>query len=53
MNAVFQLSDCFHCGLPVPAGSRWSVTIDAVPRAMCCPGCEGVAQTIVDIGQSS
>ena len=52
MNAVLQLTDCFHCGLPVPPGSSWSVTIDALPRAMCCPGCEAVAQTIVDIGQS-
>jgi len=44
---------CFHCGLPVPEGSSWTVTIDNVPRAMCCPGCEAVAQTIVDIGQSA
>ncbi|OYO31490.1 heavy metal translocating P-type ATPase [Janthinobacterium sp. PC23-8] len=52
MNAVLQVTDCFHCGLPVPPGSRWNVTIDELPRAMCCPGCEAVAQTIVDIGQS-
>jgi len=53
MNAVLQSTDCFHCGLPVPPGSRWRVTIDELERAMCCPGCEAVAQTIVDIGQSS
>ena len=53
MNAVLQPSACFHCGLPVPSGSSWNVTIDDVPRAMCCPGCEAVAQTIVDIGQSA
>ncbi len=41
---------CFHCGLPVPAGSHWSVEIDQLPRAMCCPGCEAVAQAIVDNG---
>ncbi len=41
---------CFHCGLPVPAGSHWSVAIDQLPRAMCCPGCEAVAQSIVDNG---
>ncbi|HJV82808.1 heavy metal translocating P-type ATPase [Noviherbaspirillum sp.] len=41
---------CFHCGLPVPSGSHWRVTIAGVPRAMCCPGCEAVAQTIVDSG---
>lgn len=53
MNAVLQSVSCFHCGLPVPAGSSWRVTIDDVPQAMCCPGCEAVAQTIIDIGQSS
>lgn len=43
---------CFHCGLPVPADARWSVTIANVPRPMCCPGCAAVAQTIVDNGLS-
>ncbi len=43
-------SACFHCGLPVPDGSHWSVVIDSLPRAMCCPGCEAVAQSIVDNG---
>ena len=40
--------DCFHCGLPVPAGSHWQVTIDNAQHDMCCPGCQAVAQTIVD-----
>ncbi len=39
---------CFHCGLPVPAGSAWSVVIETVTQPMCCPGCEAVAQAIVD-----
>ncbi|WP_051687425.1 heavy metal translocating P-type ATPase [Microbulbifer sp. HZ11] len=38
---------CFHCGLPVAEGSNYSVTIDGVDRAMCCPGCEAVAGAIV------
>ncbi len=42
--------DCFHCGLPVPSGSRFEVLIDGEPRAMCCPGCQAVAQAIVDNG---
>jgi len=42
--------DCFHCGLPVPEGSRWSVEIDAIDQPMCCPGCEAVAQSIVENG---
>jgi len=49
--AVSHLAlDCFHCGLPVSAASAWSVVIDAVAQPMCCPGCEAVAQTIVDNG---
>ncbi|MCC7269769.1 MAG: heavy metal translocating P-type ATPase metal-binding domain-containing protein, partial [Rhodocyclaceae bacterium] len=31
---------CYHCGLPVPAGTRFSVTIGGAPRAMCCAGCQ-------------
>lgn len=46
MNALA----CFHCGLPVPAGSAWTVHIDGVSQPMCCPGCEAVAQAIVDNG---
>ena len=43
---------CFHCSLPVPAGSAWHVTIDAVFQPMCCPGCAAVARSIVDNGFS-
>ena len=45
-------SSCFHCGLPVPAGSSWSVQIAGEARVMCCPGCKAVAQAIVDNGLS-
>lgn len=41
---------CFHCGERVPANSHWSVVIDQQHRPMCCPGCEAVAQAIVDSG---
>ncbi len=41
---------CFHCGLPVPAGAEFSVTIDGARRSMCCRGCEAVAKAIVDGG---
>ena len=47
-KAAGVLDPCFHCGLPVPAGSHWTVPIDGIERAMCCPGCEAVAQAIVD-----
>ena len=41
---------CYHCGLPVPAGLELSVIIEQQPRAMCCIGCQAVAQAIVDNG---
>ena len=39
-------SDCYHCGLPVPAGRRFSAFIGGADRSMCCAGCQAVAQTI-------
>ncbi|TAM47546.1 MAG: cadmium-translocating P-type ATPase [Gammaproteobacteria bacterium] len=41
---------CFHCGLPVPTGAGFGVTVDGVRQPMCCRGCEAVAQAIVDGG---
>jgi Cu2+-exporting ATPase len=43
---------CFHCGLPLPANSHWAVAIDGLARSMCCPGCEAVAQAIVQNGMT-
>ncbi|HEY0584563.1 MAG TPA: heavy metal translocating P-type ATPase [Pseudoduganella sp.] len=48
-----EIAACFHCGQPVAASAEWHVNIEGVERAMCCPGCAAVAQTIVDIGQTS
>ena len=48
-----EIAQCFHCGQPVTASADWRVRIEGVERAMCCPGCAAVAQTIVDIGQAS
>ena len=42
--------NCFHCGQPVPAESQYLVSIDNVTHNMCCPGCQAVAQAIVDGG---
>ena len=39
---------CFHCALPVPPGSHYSVEINGKQQPMCCPGCQAVAQAIVD-----
>ncbi|WP_456295638.1 cadmium-translocating P-type ATPase [Vibrio sp. AK197] len=41
---------CYHCGEDVPVGTDYSVEILNKPRTMCCPGCQSVAQTIVDSG---
>lgn len=44
---------CYHCGEPVPTGSDWRCSILGENRAMCCPGCEAVAQAIVAGGLES
>ena len=43
-------ASCYHCGLPIPADVDLAVTINDVPQAMCCLGCQAVAQSIVDNG---
>ncbi|WP_423228024.1 heavy metal translocating P-type ATPase [Phytopseudomonas dryadis] len=41
---------CYHCGLPVPAGGRFQARILGESRALCCPGCQAVAEAIVEGG---
>ncbi|KHT38821.1 heavy metal translocating P-type ATPase [Vibrio sinaloensis] len=41
---------CYHCGEEVPVNTDFKVEILGEIREMCCPGCETVAQTIVDSG---
>lgn len=41
---------CYHCGLPVPVGSGLTADIGGQPRAMCCIGCQAVAEAIVGNG---
>lgn len=43
-------SACYHCGLPVPSGSRFAVSVSGQSRRMCCAGCEAVASAIVQGG---
>ncbi|MFN3883720.1 MAG: heavy metal translocating P-type ATPase [Rhodocyclaceae bacterium] len=45
-----ESDNCYHCGLPVPPGADFTVEIDGQPRAMCCAGCQAVAQAIVANG---
>lgn len=44
---------CFHCSLPVPKNSSYLVTINGKEQPMCCPGCQAVANAIVDGGLTS
>ena len=48
MSAAPSDPSCYHCGLPVPPGADYQVVIFGESRAMCCPGCQTVAQAIVD-----
>jgi len=51
MNApARELAGCFHCGLPLPAGSHWQAHIGGIEQPMCCPGCAAAARAIVDAG---
>ena len=42
--------NCYHCGLPIPAGVDLSVDIASMAQPMCCNGCVAVAQAIVGNG---
>lgn len=44
------MSNCYHCDLPVPSNMNYTVRIGNEDRPMCCPGCQAVAQAIVDNG---
>ena len=41
---------CFHCGKPVPDGSKHTVDIDGKTRHLCSADCERVVRLIVDRG---
>ncbi|MGE5098031.1 MAG: heavy metal translocating P-type ATPase, partial [Betaproteobacteria bacterium] len=42
--------DCFHCGLPVPAGTTFGYEADGGWRPFCCAGCEAVSRSITGLG---
>jgi Cu2+-exporting ATPase len=46
-------TDCYHCGLPVASHSPYLALIDGERHAVCCPGCQAVAEAIADGGLSS
>lgn len=43
---------CFHCGESVPDTCELSVESEGQPQAVCCSGCEAVANLILQSGQS-
>ncbi|WP_107852664.1 heavy metal translocating P-type ATPase [Oceanimonas marisflavi] len=47
------MSGCFHCGEPLPAGNGFTATLEGESRPFCCPGCQAVAETIIDCGLGS
>lgn len=48
MSILISPGHCFHCGLPNTEGDTFPVTIQALTHNMCCPGCQAVAQAIID-----
>ncbi len=52
-NDVSALNPCYHCALPVPRGARFTAVVLGERREFCCPGCQAVAQAIVDGGLES
>ena len=48
--AVSAATGCYHCGLPVPAGSRWTARVLDETRAFCCGGCLAIAEEISAAG---
>ena len=41
---------CFHGGEPTPRGIDFSIRFENTSHALCCRGCQAVAQAIVDNG---
>lgn len=41
---------CYHCGLPAVDGDKYNTHVLGIERQMCCPGCQAVAQAIVENG---
>lgn len=50
MSILISPGHCFHCGLPNTESDSFPVLIQSITHNMCCPGCQAVAQAIVDNG---
>lgn len=50
VDQAISARTCYHCGEPVPRDAPWRVVIEGAPRALCCAGCQAVAETILAHG---
>ncbi|MBL4712392.1 MAG: cadmium-translocating P-type ATPase [Gammaproteobacteria bacterium] len=50
MNKNSKPTSCFHCGLPVEASLNIFVEYKNKNQAMCCYGCQAVAEAIINSG---
>ncbi len=46
------MSDCYHCDLPVPPNSNFTLLIAGNEESFCCPGCQAVTSIIHEGGLS-
>jgi len=49
-SASSELASCFHCGLPVPTGITYQTQFNQHAHAVCCVGCQAVAESIINAG---
>ena len=43
-------ANCFHCGLPLPAGARDRVLFEGRAHRVCCAACAALAETVIANG---
>lgn len=46
----YSCEQCYHCGQPNQPGLPFTADVLGQQRHFCCPGCQAVAQAIVDNG---
>ncbi|MDR2365690.1 MAG: heavy metal translocating P-type ATPase [Zoogloeaceae bacterium] len=50
VSAPVAEARCYHCGLDIPGDADFSIVIAGETRALCCAGCQAVAEAIVANG---
>ncbi len=51
INAIAN-NNCFHCGLDIPAYSKFYITVNTERHQVCCPGCMAAVEFIQQQGLS-